>query len=80
MFALLTTPGESKMDINPGQRIRIKKGTLRDTAFLQQNQIPETLDQESRRAVEGQPIFLTLEEGDVEILSRAASDGKAPAQ
>ncbi|HEV2080169.1 MAG TPA: hypothetical protein VGR19_09800 [Allosphingosinicella sp.] len=80
MFAIMTGEGESKLDINPGQRVRIKEGMLRDATFLQQGQIPGNLDKDTRSVIEGQKVFLALEAGDVEILSRPGSDGKAPAQ
>lgn len=76
IFAMFTQSGESQMEIAAGQSVRIKEGVLRDTAFLQQGQIPETLDQETRRIVEAQPIFLALEAGDVEIVDRAASNAQ----
>lgn len=80
IFALLTQEGESAMNIQPGQRVRISEATLRNAAAMQESRIPETLDQETRRIVEAEPIILTLEPGDIEILEGAASNAAAPAQ
>lgn len=80
IFAMFTQEGESPIDVTDGQTVRISEATLRDTAFLQQGQIPETLDQETRNVVEAQPIFLTLEPGDVEVVERAGSNAATPAQ
>lgn len=74
IFAVFTGEGESPMDINPGQTVRIKEGVLRDASFLQRGQIPGNLDPDTRGILEDQKVFLAIRAEDVEILNRAASN------
>lgn len=68
LFAIIIDePTEDPLDINPGQTLRITEGVLRDTTFL--SQIPGTpLDADTERLAEQQAVFLTVDEGNIEIL------------
>ena len=71
LFAILIdNPRERPIDINPGQRLRVKKGMLRDATFV--SKIPgEPLDPDTRKILAQQPVYLVVDEENIEILSRA---------
>ena len=65
---LVDNPQEVPIDINPGQRLRIREGVLCDATYLQQ--IPgEALDPDTKRLIEEQQVFLVVQEEAIEILS-----------
>lgn len=74
LFAIIIDqPEEQPKDINPGQTLRITEGVLRDTTFIAQ--IPGVpLDADTENLARQQPIFLTVDEGNIEILP----EGTAP--
>jgi len=81
LFALIVDrPQEQPVDLNPGQTIRIDRGTLRDRTFLPE--LPGApLDQETENIAEQQPIFLVVEEGATTILEGGQPQpGTDPAQ
>lgn len=68
LFALiLDGPMEEPKDINPGQTLRISQGMLRDRTYL-----PELggdpLNAATQQLAEEQPIFLVVDEDNIEIL------------
>lgn len=65
---ILDQPLEQPIDINPGQRLRIEGGTLRDASYLPQLGGATPLDDSTRQAVEAQPIYLVVDEDEIEIL------------
>ncbi len=70
LFAvLIDDAAERPLNINPGQQLRIREGMIRDATFI--NQIPGTIDADTRRILQGQDIFLVVDETKIEILSRA---------
>lgn len=70
MFALIIdNPQEVPKDINPGQRLRVTEGMIRDATFI--GQIPgKPIDQDTRRILQQQDAFLIVDEENIEILSR----------
>lgn len=69
LFAVvIDQPAERPVDLNPGQRLRITGGTLRDASHLPQIEGETPLDATTRQAIEEQPIFLVVDEDDIEIL------------
>ena len=70
LFALINDgPMEVPMDINPGQRLRISEAMLRGTDTI--GQLPgDPIDDDTRAILEGVEVFLTVDEDDMEILSR----------
>jgi hypothetical protein len=70
MFALIIDgPREDPVDINPGQRLRVTEGMLRDNGSV--GQLPgQPLDADTRRILADQQIFLVVHEDNIEILSR----------
>ena len=77
---LIDDPAEEPLDINPGQSLRIDQGVLRDRTYLPQ--IPgEPLDAQTQQTAEEQPIFLTVDERNIEILQAGTPQpGTDPAQ
>jgi len=73
MFALIIdVPIDAVKDINSGQRLRVTNGMLRDKSSL--GEIPgRPLEPETLRILENQPIFLIVDEDDIEILSQPAT-------
>lgn len=70
LFAVVVDqPAERPVDVNPGQRLRIDGGTLRDAGHLPQLEGERPLDDTTRRAIEEQPIFLVVDEDDIEVLA-----------
>lgn len=69
LFALLQDqPQEQPVDINPGQRLRIENGTLRDPSYLPELE-GDPLDQDTQRIAQAQDIFLVVDERFVDILA-----------
>jgi hypothetical protein len=70
LFAIIIDdPAEEPKDINPGQELRITEGVLRDRTFLPE--IPGVpLDQDTENIAEQQPIFLTVDERNINILTQ----------
>lgn len=70
LFAvIIDNPSEVPKDINAGQQLRITEGMVRDATFL--SQLPgEPIDADTRRILDGQDVFLVVDEEDIEILSR----------
>lgn len=65
---IIDNPREAPKDINQGQQLRITEGMVRDASFL--SQLPGTpIDADTRRVIEGQDVFLVVDEADIEILS-----------
>lgn len=81
LFAILRDqPDEEPIDINPGQTLRISDATV-----LSGNRItPVTgeLDADTRAIVEGEDVVLSIDEANIEIVSRAggqpAAGGEQP--
>ena len=69
LFAIIIDdPEEQPKDINPGQTLRITEGVLRDRTFLPQ--IPgEPLEAQTQQIAEQQPVFLVVDERNIQILS-----------
>lgn len=67
LFAILIDqPAEQPKDINPGQTLRLEQATLRDSTYLAS--LPgEPLDADTRRIVEGLPVFLVVDEANIDI-------------
>lgn len=59
-------PMEEPIHINPGQTLRIDQGMLRDRTFFPD--LPGELDATTENIAEQQPIFLVVDEGNIEIL------------
>ena len=81
LFAIvIDQPAEQPVDINPGQELRISEAMLRDRTFLPQ--IPgDPLDAETENMAEGQPIFLTVDEDNIQVLTQGnPQPGTDPAQ
>ncbi len=72
LFALIVDePREVPVDINAGQTLRIREAVLRDPTFI--GNIPgEPIDADTRRILNGLPVFLIVDEENVEILSRGS--------
>lgn len=70
VFALIIDePQEIPKDINPGQRLRVTEGMLRDATQLEN--IPgKPIDDDTRRILGEQQIFMIADEDNIEILSR----------
>jgi len=68
MLALINDgPLEVPMDINPDQRLRITSGTVRDADDLAG--LPgEPLDADTRTILDGQDVFMLVNEDNMEIL------------
>ena len=68
LFAvIIDQPEEQPKDINPGQRLQVTDGTLRDATFLPD--IPGApLDETTRNIAEEQELFLVVDEGNIEVL------------
>lgn len=61
-------PEEQRTDINPSQTLRITEGVLRDRTFLPR--IPgEPLEPQAQQIAEQQPVLLTVDERNIQILS-----------
>lgn len=73
MFALVVDqPREQPVDINPGQRLRITSGTVRDAAYLPQ--LPgDTLTSDTEAVVRDQPVYLVVNEDNITFLDRPAA-------
>jgi len=68
IFAIIMDgPMEEPKDINPGQTLRISEGMLRDRTFLPELR-GDPLDADTERMAEEAPIFLVVEEDNIEIL------------
>lgn len=81
LFAVIVDePQEEPRDINPGQRLRLTGGTLRDASYL--SDMPgEPLDQETERMAREQDIFLVVDERNIQILEGGEPQpGTTPAQ
>lgn len=59
-------PMEVPVHINPGQTLRIDQGMLRDRTFFPN--LPGELDATTESIAEQQPIFLVVDEDNIEIL------------
>ncbi len=59
-------PMEEPIHINPGQNLRIDQGMLRDRTFF--SDLPGELDPNTQNIAEQQPIFLVVDEDNIEIL------------
>ncbi|WP_156841282.1 hypothetical protein [Novosphingobium aquimarinum] len=72
MFALIVdAPSDAYKDINPGQRLRITNGMIRDASSI--GDLPgKPLDADTRKIIEDQPAFLVVDEKNIEILQSAA--------
>ncbi|WP_126173061.1 hypothetical protein [Altericroceibacterium xinjiangense] len=70
LFAVvIDNPREAPVDIDPGQRLAITEGMIRDATFIPQ--IPgEDLDPDTRRILDEQDVFLVVDEANIENLSR----------
>ena len=70
LFAVIVDqPQEQPKDINPNQTLRIREAVIRDPTFLA-NLPGEPLDADTRRIVEGLPVFLVVDEAAIEILGQ----------
>lgn len=68
LFAIIIDqPAEEPKDINPGQRLRITEGMIRDSSYLP-NLSGDPLDADTQRTVEQQDVFLVVDEDNIEIL------------
>lgn len=69
LFALINDePREQPKDINPGQRLQITNGMLRDATFI--SQIPgDLLDADTQSILEQQDVFLVIDEENIQILA-----------
>jgi hypothetical protein len=81
LFVVLADrPREEPLDINPGQTVRIEQGILRDPTYIGQIQ-GAPLDQDTRNLLQGQPIYLVADEGNINILTEGnPQPGTDPAQ
>jgi hypothetical protein len=70
LFALIIDePREVPKDINPGQRLRISQGMIRDRNFL--SQMPgRQLKPDTQQIIQEQDAYLVVDEDNIEILSR----------
>lgn len=81
LFAIIIDqPAEEPKDINPGQELRITEGVLRDRTFLPE--LPgEPLDPQTEQIAQNQPIFLVVDERNINILEAGQPQpGTDPAQ
>lgn len=81
LFAIIIDePQEEPLDINPGQTLQIQGGTLRDSTYLPE--MPGApLDQETQNIVQEQPIFLVVDERNIDILEAGTPQpGTDPAE
>ena len=68
MFAIIADgPMEQPKDINPGQTLRISQGLLRDRTYLPEL-AGDALDADTQRIAEDAPIFLVVDEDNIQIL------------
>lgn len=71
MFALIIDqPREVPLDINAGQRLRITGGTVREGGVVTDLEGVE-LKENTRDVLQGEDVFMLVDESDIEILSRA---------
>ena len=68
LFAILYDgPMEEPIHINPGQSLRISEAMLRDRTYLPEIR-GDALDADTQAIAEAQPIFLVVDEDNIEIL------------
>lgn len=67
LAVILDQPQEQPKDINPGQRLRITGGTVRDAGAVEDLR-GDTLEPDTQRLLEQQQVFLLVPEGNIEIL------------
>lgn len=81
LFAIINDqPREQPKDINPGQRLRITGGTLRDATFLPDIS-GEPLETSTEELAEDQDVFLVVDESDITVLEGGTPQpGTDPAQ
>ena len=81
LFAILIDqPSEQPKDIEAGQSLRLEGGTLRDASYLGQIE-GAPLDEATRGIVEGQQVFLVVDEDDIVMLDvQEAQTGADPLQ
>lgn len=77
---IIDQPAEQPKDINAGQTLRITGGTLRDSSYLPQL-AGDPLDDDTRRILENQEVFLVVDEADIEVVDGGQPPtGTDPAQ
>lgn len=78
LFVILNDqPQEEPKDINPGQTLRISEAMIYDNVA----NVPGTVDPDTRNIAQGQPVFLAVDEGNVNILEAGQPQpGTDPAQ
>lgn len=81
LFAVvIDQPREERVDLNPGQTVRIDQGMLRDRTYLPDLE-GEPLDADTERLAEQQEIFLVVDERYIDILEGGTPQpGTDPAQ
>lgn len=68
IFAILNdAPAEDPVDINVGQTVNISEATVRDATFLTSMVGGEPLEEETRQLAQSQPVFLVVDEENIEI-------------
>lgn len=70
LFVILRdAPAEQPVDINPGQTIRMSEAMIYDDVA----NLPGEIDADTRNIVQGLPVFLGVDEANVEILQPAGA-------
>jgi hypothetical protein len=70
LFVVLNdAPSEQPVNINPGQTVRLREAVIYDNAA----NVPNELDPDTRSIVEGQPVFLAVDEENIEMMQGAGN-------
>lgn len=78
LVLIIDEPLDASMDINPGQRLRITGGTLRGPDYMGQVEgVP--LTPETEALVQGQQIYLVVDESNITILEEGTPQAPAAA-
>ncbi|MQA92610.1 MAG: hypothetical protein GEU90_20705 [Gemmatimonas sp.] len=70
MLAIVTDSPGQDVDINEGQTVRIRRATIRDAGYL--SQIPGDLDAQVQQMAQQQPVYLVVNEADLEVAPTTA--------
>ena len=66
LFVVINEPAGESININPGQSIRMREAMVYENV----TNVAGTVDPDTRRIAEGQPVLLGVDARNVEILSR----------
>ncbi|HET7322027.1 MAG TPA: hypothetical protein VFI96_06005 [Longimicrobiaceae bacterium] len=76
LFALINDqPNEQPQNINPGQVLQITSATVMTSA----SEVPGTLDTDTQGLLQGQPVFLDVDESNIELAQPATAQATGTA-